>query len=65
MRPDLALDLHPVGGFGLPFGCRFGLGVGLAFEACRVLCAGFPVSVVGGDAACGLVRAGLQGIEAG
>ena len=39
--------------------------MGLAFEAGRVLCAGSPLSVVGGDAVRGLVRAGLQGVQAG
>ena len=65
MWPFLWLDLDPVRGFGLAFGRRFGLGVGFAFEAGCVLRAGFPRGVVGGDVLRGLVRAGLQGVQAG
>jgi hypothetical protein len=49
----------------MAFGRRIGLGVGFAFKAGGVLRAGFPRSVVGGDAVHGLVRAGLQGVQAG
>jgi hypothetical protein len=41
------------------------LGVGFTFEAGRVPRAGFPFSGVGGDAVRGLVRAGLEGVQAG
>jgi hypothetical protein len=64
-RPGLQLDLDSVRGFGLAFGRRFGLGGGFAFTAGRVLRAGLPRSVVGGEAVHGLVRAGLQGVQAG
>lgn len=64
-RPVLWLDLDPVRGFGLAFGRRFGLGAGFAFTAGRAHCAaGVPLSAVGGHAVHGLVRAGLQGVQA-
>jgi hypothetical protein len=65
LRPDLWLHFESVRGFGLAFGCRFGLGVGLAFAAGGVLCADFPVGVVGRDTVRGLVHAGLQRVQAG
>lgn len=65
MRPDLWLYFESVRGFGLPFGCRFGLGVGLAFASGGVLCADFPVGVADGDTVRGLVRVCLQGVQAG
>jgi hypothetical protein len=64
-RPDLWLDLDPVRCFGLAFSRRLGLGAGLAFKAGRVVRAGLPRGVAGGDAVYGLVRAGLQGVQAG
>ena len=63
--PDLQLDLDPVRGLGLALDRRFGLGAGFAFTAGRVVRAGFPRSAVGGYAVHGLVRAGLQGVQAG
>ena len=65
IRPDLQLDLDPVRGLGLALDRRFGLGAGFAFTAGRVVRAGFPRSAVGGYAVHGLVRAGLQGVQAG
>jgi len=64
-RPDLWLDLDPVRCSGLAFCRRLGLGAALAFEAGRVVRAGLPRGVADGDAVHGLVRAGLQGVQAG
>lgn len=57
-RPYLSqLHFHFMGRFGLPVGCRFGLGVAPCPR--RVLTANIELLALGGDPARGLVSAGL------